>query len=81
MIICASSAMLARTSAQFLMNLCFFWPQKVDACWVLFQKILCKTATPTIITGRSYSTTPTECNAVVNACTDKQTMERQTIVL
>ena len=50
----------------------FFWQQKVDACWVPFQQILCKIATPTTVTRRSYSSTPTEYNAIVNAYTDKQ---------
>ena len=51
---------------------CFFWQQKVNACWVPFQQILCEIATPTTVTRRSYSITPTECNAIVNAYTDKQ---------
>ena len=49
----------------------FFWPQKVDACWVPFHEILCEIATPTAVTGRSHSITP-DCNAIVNAYTNKQ---------
>ena len=50
-----------------------FWPQKIDACWVPFQQILCKIATPQLLQEDCipYSITP-ECNAIVNAYTDEK---------
>ena len=52
-------------------NAFFFSHKKASACWIPFQQILCKIATPTTVSGRLYSITQ-ECNTIANAYIDEQ---------
>lgn len=43
----------------------FYWPDRVDICWIPFQNILCTIEQPTTMTGRQYQIS-VECQKLIN---------------
>lgn len=47
----------------------FFWPTRIDSCWVPMQNVLCKVDIPLTVSGRTYTLKDTDLTTILK-CLD-----------